>query len=81
VADFIDDGPEGNDEDYSKHIREIFGYDPSRYKGIDEDDRGMESSFQQQQKEEFTSTKLGVFLSQPDSIFLTALLQVSSLTT
>lgn len=30
IDDFIDDGPE-EEEDYSKHIKEIFGYDKSRY--------------------------------------------------
>ena len=29
LSDFIDDGPE-EEEDYSKHIREIFGYDKRR---------------------------------------------------
>jgi protein SPT2 len=29
LDDFIDDGP-GETEDYSKHIKEIFGYDKSR---------------------------------------------------
>jgi protein SPT2 len=29
LNDFIDDGPD-DAEDYSKHIKEIFGYDKSR---------------------------------------------------
>lgn len=29
LDDFIDDGPDGED-DYSKHIKEIFGYDRTR---------------------------------------------------
>lgn len=59
LTDFIDDGPEDN-EDYSKHISEIFGYDKSKYRNIDdEDDTGMESNFAQQLKEEFISSKIG----------------------
>lgn len=62
MNDFIDDGPEENEEDYSKHISEIFGYDRSKYNYIDdEDDTAMESNFAQQLKEEHRSTKIGIF--------------------
>lgn len=62
MTDFIDDGPEDN-EDYSKHISEIFGYDKNKYKNIDdEDDTGMESNFAQQLKEEYISSKIGIYL-------------------
>ncbi|XP_018406120.1 PREDICTED: protein SPT2 homolog isoform X2 [Cyphomyrmex costatus] len=60
LIDFIDDGPEDNEEDYSKHISEIFGYDKSKYRNIDdEDDAVMESNFAQQLKEEYISSKIG----------------------
>jgi len=63
LSDFIDDGPENNDEDYSKHISEIFGYDKNKYKSIDdEDDTAMESNFAQQLKEEYISSKIGIYL-------------------
>ncbi|XP_044766391.1 protein SPT2 homolog [Coccinella septempunctata] len=61
MDDFIDDGPEEEEEDYSKYIREIFGYNKSKYVEVDEeDDDIMESSFSQQMKEEQISTKLGI---------------------
>lgn len=60
LDDFIDDGSDNNEEDYSKHISEIFGYDKSKYKHLDnEDDIAMESNFAQQLKEEYISTKIG----------------------
>lgn len=60
MDDFIDDGPE-EEEDYSKYISEIFGYDKRKYKYVDEgDDRGMESSWQQQMREEQISAKIGI---------------------
>lgn len=58
MDDFIDDGPEDG-EDYSKYISEIFGYDKSRYRNIDDMDDNMESSFSQVMKEEFISGKIG----------------------
>ncbi|XP_018302337.1 protein SPT2 homolog isoform X2 [Mycetomoellerius zeteki] len=62
LIDFIDDGPEDNgEEDYSKHISEIFGYDKSKYGNIDDDDDdddAMESNFAQQLKEEYISSKI-----------------------
>ncbi|XP_055841278.1 protein SPT2 homolog [Episyrphus balteatus] len=58
LDDFIDDGPDG--EDYSQHIKAIFGYDKSRYRDIDEDDSGMESTFAQQMREEYVSKKIGL---------------------
>ncbi|XP_073434364.1 protein SPT2 homolog isoform X2 [Dendrobates tinctorius] len=60
MEDFIDDGGESQDE-ISKHIREIFGYDRTRYK--EESDyalRYMESNFREQQKEEARSLRLGI---------------------
>ncbi|XP_070620615.1 protein SPT2 homolog [Erythrolamprus reginae] len=60
MEDFIDDEGEPQEE-ISKHIREIFGYDRSKYK--DESDyalRYMESSWKEQQKEEARSLRLGV---------------------
>lgn len=60
MDDFIDDGPQDG-EDISKHISEIFGYDRSRYRHLDDDVDNMESSFSQQMKEEFISTKIGEF--------------------
>ncbi|XP_063987292.1 protein SPT2 homolog [Diachasmimorpha longicaudata] len=60
LDDFIDDGPEGGAEDYSKYISEIFGYDKSRYCTYDEDVDNMESNYAQQLKEEFVSTKIGI---------------------
>lgn len=57
MDDFIDDGDQ--DEDYSKHIKEIFGYDKSKYKD-DDDDPDMESSFARQMREEYISKKIGI---------------------
>ncbi|XP_069713804.1 protein SPT2 homolog isoform X2 [Phaenicophaeus curvirostris] len=60
MDDFIEDEGEPQEE-ISKHIREIFGYDRKRYK--DESDyalRYMESSWKEQQKEEARSLRLGV---------------------
>lgn len=59
LDDFIDDGPQEQSEDYSKHISEIFGYDKSKYRNFDDDDDNMESNYAQQLREEFVSTKLG----------------------
>ncbi|KAG4067337.1 hypothetical protein HA402_000328 [Bradysia odoriphaga] len=58
MDDFIDDGPE--EQDYSKYIKEIFGYDKSRYRGMDDDCDNMESSFSQQMREEYVSKKIGI---------------------
>ncbi|XP_053347000.1 protein SPT2 homolog isoform X1 [Clarias gariepinus] len=60
MDDFIDDEGEEQDE-ISKHIREIFGYDRKKYK--DESDyalKFMESSWKDQQKEEARSLRLGI---------------------
>ncbi|XP_004485393.2 protein SPT2 homolog [Dasypus novemcinctus] len=60
MEDFIDDEGEPQEE-ISKHIREIFGYDRKKYK--DESDyalRYMESSWKEQQKEEAKSLRLGM---------------------
>ncbi|KAF7702242.1 protein SPT2 homolog [Silurus meridionalis] len=60
MDDFIDDEGEDQDE-ISKHIREIFGYDRKKYK--DESDyalKFMESSWKEQQKEEARSLRLGI---------------------
>lgn len=58
MDDFIDDGEE--DQDYSKYISEIFGYDKRRYRDEAFDDREMESSYAQQMREEFISKKIGL---------------------
>ncbi|XP_033353705.1 protein SPT2 homolog [Bombus vosnesenskii] len=61
LEDFIDDDVEEGNEDYSKYISEIFGYDKNKYKYVDnDDDTAMESSFAQQLKEEYVSTKIGI---------------------
>ncbi|XP_018621151.1 protein SPT2 homolog isoform X2 [Scleropages formosus] len=60
MEDFIDDGGEDQDE-ISKHIREIFGYDRTKYQ--EESDYAlqfMESSWRDQQKEEARSLRLGI---------------------
>lgn len=61
MDDFIDDGPQ-DDEDVSRHIREIFGYDKRKYQRIQEedDDECMESNYASILKEEFISTKTGI---------------------
>ncbi|XP_067640239.1 protein SPT2 homolog isoform X2 [Eurosta solidaginis] len=59
MDDFIDDGDE--EEDYSSHIRAIFGYDKQKYRDLDdEDDAAMESNFAQVQREEYISKKIGI---------------------
>lgn len=60
MDDFIDDGGDEQDE-ISRHIREIFGYDRTRYK--EESDyalRFMESSWKDVQKEETRSLRMAV---------------------
>lgn len=58
LDDFIDD--DDVEEDYSRHIKEIFGYDKSRYRDDYDDVDNMESTFAQQQREEFISKKIGM---------------------
>lgn len=60
MDDFIDD--DDCDEDYSYAIKEIFGYDKSRYRNdqYDDDDHAMESSYAQQMREEYISKKIGI---------------------
>lgn len=58
MDDFIDDGEEATD--YSSAIKEIFGYDKSRYRDEDFDDRQMESNYSSILREEFISKKLGI---------------------
>lgn len=58
MDDFIDD--DDVDNDYSTEIRKIFGYDKSRYRYEDDDIDNMESTFAQQQREEFVSKKIGM---------------------
>ncbi|XP_044522079.1 protein SPT2 homolog [Gracilinanus agilis] len=62
MEDFIDDDDDREpQEEISKHIQEIFGYDRRKYK--DESDhalRYMESSWREQQKEEAKSLRLGM---------------------
>ncbi|KAM9754111.1 protein SPT2 homolog isoform 2-T2 [Menidia menidia] len=60
MDDFIDDGGEEQDE-ISRHIKQIFGYDRTKYK--DESDyalKFMESSWKDVQKEETRSLRLAV---------------------
>merc|ERR1712150_370439 len=55
-ADFIDDSePVAN---VSKYIRKITGYDRRLYDDSDEDDRRMESSYSQIEKEEARSSRI-----------------------
>lgn len=51
--DFIDDGPVDDEyaKGYSKHIKEIFNYDKSKYRNMDDDDI-EESSFRRCMAEE-----------------------------
>uniref|UniRef100_A0A096LR73 Protein SPT2 homolog n=1 Tax=Poecilia formosa TaxID=48698 RepID=A0A096LR73_POEFO len=66
MDDFIDDGGEEQDE-ISRHIKEIFGYDRNRYK--DESDyalKFMESSWKDLQKEEARSLRMAVQEDQDD---------------
>ena len=60
MDDFIDDGD--CEEDYSSAIKEIFGYDKSRYRheAYDDEDDNMESSYAQQMREEYISKKIGL---------------------
>uniref|UniRef100_A0A182P4E0 Protein SPT2 homolog n=1 Tax=Anopheles epiroticus TaxID=199890 RepID=A0A182P4E0_9DIPT len=61
MDDFIDDGD--CEEDYSSAIKEIFGYDKSRYRDDyddDDDADNMESSYAQQMREEYISKKIGL---------------------
>ncbi|CAH4036102.1 protein SPT2 homolog [Pieris brassicae] len=59
MDDFIDDGDV--ELDYSSAIKEIFGYDKSRYRDMDDaDDPSMESSFARQQREEYITKKIGI---------------------
>ncbi|XP_075590280.1 uncharacterized protein LOC124497580 [Dermatophagoides farinae] len=62
MADFIDDGPIEEpepEEEYSRHIREIFGYDKRKYRNIIEDDI-EEASYGQCMKEEMRSLREGI---------------------
>lgn len=67
MDDFIDDDPQQND--YSKYIKEIFGYDKSRYRDEDDDTYNMESNFAQQQREEFVSKKIGLMVRSSKRIY------------
>lgn len=58
MDDFIDD--DEADGDYSKYIKEIFGYDKSKYQNLDDDIDNMESTFAQQMREEQISRKIGL---------------------
>lgn len=62
MDDFIDDEPIEDEysSNYSKCIREIFGYDRRKFQYDDDDDDDMETSFAQQMKEEIRSTKIGI---------------------
>lgn len=58
MDDFIDD--DDQELDYSKHIKDIFGYDKHRYRNDDYDSDNMESNFAQQQREEQYSKRMGI---------------------
>uniref|UniRef100_A0A182W4A2 Protein SPT2 homolog n=1 Tax=Anopheles minimus TaxID=112268 RepID=A0A182W4A2_9DIPT len=60
MDDFIDD--DECEEDYSSAIKDIFGYDKSRYRDeyYDDEDDNMESSYAQQMREEYISKKIGL---------------------
>lgn len=58
MDDFIDD--DGGEADYSSEIQKMFGYDKSRYRDEEFDDREMESDFRTVMREEFISKKLGL---------------------
>ncbi|RWS07969.1 Protein SPT2-like protein [Dinothrombium tinctorium] len=59
MRDFIDDGDyDLQDDDYSKYIREIFGYDKRKYVDDDDDDI-METNFDEQEREELRSARIG----------------------
>ncbi|XP_070502558.1 LOW QUALITY PROTEIN: protein SPT2 homolog [Chironomus tepperi] len=58
MDDFIDD--DDVCDDYSSEIQKIFGYDKSRYRDEDFDDREMESDYRTVMREEFISKKLGL---------------------
>ncbi|XP_068595526.1 protein SPT2 homolog [Brachionichthys hirsutus] len=60
MDDFIDDGAE-EQEEISRHIKEIFGYDRTKYKNESEYAlKFMESSWKEMQKEEARSLKMAV---------------------
>ncbi|XP_054261780.1 protein SPT2 homolog [Macrosteles quadrilineatus] len=56
---FIDDSTDLRAEDISREIQQIFGYDKSRYAGMDDDDECMESNFGQIDREELRSLQIG----------------------
>jgi len=63
MDDFIDDEEEFDTKEkgYSKYIREIFKYNPAKYKDDDDDDLAdMETDFHSQLKEESRSLRLGI---------------------
>lgn len=60
MDNFIDDGPMTDGLDYSKHIREIFGYDRRKFVGMDDEEEALESSYAQQMKEEVRSARIGL---------------------
>ncbi|XP_038047514.1 protein SPT2 homolog [Patiria miniata] len=60
---FIDDTPleEGGGEDVSHYIKEIFGYDKSKYEDVsDWQLRNMEASYREVQQEEARTARLGM---------------------
>ncbi|ERN08743.1 hypothetical protein AMTRI_Chr11g156290 [Amborella trichopoda] len=56
--DSYSDEDEGDGEDALRLIRQMFRYDPSKYKGIDDDDSDMEVDFNRIQAEERRSAKI-----------------------
>lgn len=58
MDDFIDDGEGEDGPDVSKYIREIFGYDRTRFNDADDDLSYMETSYRQIEREEQKSAKI-----------------------
>lgn len=58
MDDFIDDGPLPGEQDYSSAIKEIFGYDKSKFRDEDDNCSDMEADFGTVMKEERRSAKI-----------------------
>lgn len=59
MSDFIDDGQDDAEPHYSEAIRQIFGYDKRKYRGVIEDDI-EEANYATVMKEECRTLKLGI---------------------
>ncbi|GFR48717.1 hypothetical protein Agub_g10674, partial [Astrephomene gubernaculifera] len=58
-ADFVVDDEEEDGQDWRKFLRRTTGYDPSRYRDENFDDRTMEASWRQVVAEEKRSERMG----------------------